>query len=425
MGEFIYTNLNLQVFAGEPADLNIQTSDKAEIAPEFKTYYAKQMLENARPNMVHSQFAEKKPIPAHGGKTIEMRRILPFKKALTPLKEAVTPKGGDFQIEATTATVNQYGTYVTISDIVQTTALDPLLTEISKEQGVQAGLTLDTLTRDELHGGLNVLYANHVDPSTGVETIITERQQLDENCRISNESLIDAAAILKAANVSPINGSYVGIVHPYTEAELLKNKDFISVIVYGRPEDMYDGEIGKMAGIRFIRASEAKIFVGDNLTETLRSLTVKSASTGTTVSVNEAITDVEATALAGRDISIGSKVYSIVSAVAGAVGAAKMTLDQAATVAIGDAIIPGEGGKNGSAVFSTLVLGAKGYAETNIDGLTLKFIIKDLGEGNDPLNQWRTLGWKGTHVAKRLNEAAIIRIEHGVKGKSSQIKTPN
>ena len=38
-------------------------------------------------------------------------------------------------------------------------------------------------------------------------------------------------------------------------------------------------------------------------------------------------------------------------------------------------------------------------------------IDKQKGYGNDPLNQRGTVGWKATHVAKRLVESYMIRIE--------------
>ncbi|MBO4854649.1 MAG: N4-gp56 family major capsid protein, partial [Oscillospiraceae bacterium] len=78
MNEFIY---DLQLFA----DSNTQTT--TELTAEMKTYYGMELLENAKPQLVHNQFAAAKPLPAGGGKTVEWRKFGSFDKALTPLTE--------------------------------------------------------------------------------------------------------------------------------------------------------------------------------------------------------------------------------------------------------------------------------------------------------------------------------------------------
>ena len=70
-------------------------------------------------------------------------------------------------------------------------------------------------------------------------------------------------------------------------------------------------------------------------------------------------------------------------------------------------------GKDGAAVFSTIVLGANAYATTEIEGGGLQHIVKQLGSGQDPLNQRSSCGWKATKVAKRLVEEYMLRIESG------------
>lgn len=65
----------------------------------------------------------------------------------------------------------------------------------------------------------------------------------------------------------------------------------------------------------------------------------------------------------------------------------------------------------GLAVFSTLVLGAHAYGTTDIEGGGLQHIVKQLGYGDDPLNQRSSAGWKATKVAKRLVEEYMVRIE--------------
>ena len=79
-------NIHLQLFAG---DMNTQTT--GGLSAEMKTYYGMELLENAKPQLVHNQFAATKALPVGGGKTVEWRKFGSFDKALTPLTEGVTP----------------------------------------------------------------------------------------------------------------------------------------------------------------------------------------------------------------------------------------------------------------------------------------------------------------------------------------------
>ena len=65
----------------------------------MKTYYGMELLESAKPQLVHNQFAATKPLPVGGGKTVEWRKFGSFDKALTPLTEGVTPDGSGISVE--------------------------------------------------------------------------------------------------------------------------------------------------------------------------------------------------------------------------------------------------------------------------------------------------------------------------------------
>ena len=66
---------------------------------------------------------------------------------------------------------------------------------------------------------------------------------------------------------------------------------------------------------------------------------------------------------------------------------------------------------SGLAVFGTLVLGAHAYATTELEGGGLQHIVKQLGYGDDPLNQRASVGWKAVKTAERLSEQYMVRIE--------------
>lgn len=159
-----------------------------------------------------------------------------------------------------------------------------------------------------------------------------------------------------------------------------------------------------------------------------------SNNTGTTVSfgassaykitVSDTLDDTRAKALVGEHIQLKDASDSSLETlkVKGVHVSTKAIFLEAAptnTPASGDFLFPSGGGAEGISVFSTLVLGAHAYAITELEGGGLTHIVKQLGYGDDPLNQRSSVGWKATRCAKRLVEQYMVRIE------SSSSYSPN
>lgn len=301
-----------------------------DLSGEMKTFYSDYLIDMAEPLLVHDQFGQKHPIPKNGGKTIEFRKYDPLPKATTALTEGVTPEGQKLNMGVITATVAQYGGFIELSDMLLLSAIDNNLVQATKLLGSQAGRTLDTVIREELCGGTNVIYAPK--QANGQATEVTSRTQLDKTAVLTPELFFKAAAQLSAMNADYIDDSYVAIIHPYAAYDLMRNSEWIDVHKYADPKAIYDGEIGKLGSVRFVSSTEAKIWKDDTC-------------------------------------------------------------------------------PSGLAVFATLVLGAHAYGDTMIEGGGLEHIVKQLGYGEDPLNQRSACGWKATKAAKRLVEEYMVRIE--------------
>lgn len=306
------------------ANANTNVTTDASLSNEMKTYYDDTLIDMAGPELVHDQFADKRPIPKNGGKTIEFRKYDNLKPATTPLTEGVTPDGNKLSMDIITATVEQYGDYVTLSDMLILTAIDNNIVQATKKLGNQAGLTLDCVTRDVLCGGTSVFYPDG----------ITSRSALTADSKITIELLFDVAALLKTMHAPKIDGCYIAIVHPYVAADIMKIDGWMDISKYKHPEQIFEGEIGKIAGFRFAESSNAKVW--------------KSAE---------------------------------------------------------------DNCPDGLGVFSTVFLGGGAYATTEVTGGGLQTIIKQLGSGDDPLNQRATVGWKATKVSERLVEQYMVRVE--------------
>lgn len=252
--------LNLRRFDNEgiaPQTLNVQTTlmnGKSpyinDLSPEMKTFYDKALLKFAKPNLVHDQFAQKRNIPKNGGKTIEFRRYSQLPKALLPLIEGVTPTGQNLNVTTVSATVEQYGGYITLSDVLLLTAIDNNLMEAIELLGDQAGRTLDTITREVLCSGTNVIYAGGALGRTAITTAN----------KLSVDDIKKAVRELKVGLAKKINGYYVAIVHPDCVYDLENDDEWINASQYAGSTQIFEGEIGKLYGVRFVESTEAKIW---------------------------------------------------------------------------------------------------------------------------------------------------------------------
>ena len=248
--------INLQLFAN-----TVQTTLLDGLSAEMKTFYDMTLIDEAQSNLVHDQFGQKRPIPKNGGKTIEFRKFAPLAKALTPITEGVTPDGKSLEVSTITAEVAQYGDYITQSDVLELTSLDNTILEATKLLGRQAGVTLDTIVRDVLHGGTNVTYCPKV-AADGSETAVTSRTGLDNTCQLTVKVVQKVVAKLRAQNAPTIGGKYVAIIHPYVAYDLMRDPEWIDAHKYANPTNLYEGEIGEIAGVRFVQTTEAKIYEG-------------------------------------------------------------------------------------------------------------------------------------------------------------------
>ena len=146
--------------------------------------------------------------------------------------------------------------------MLELTAIDNVLLETTRLLGDQAGLTMDTIVRDILCAGTNVMYAPKINASTGAETPVNSRANLDATAVLTVDLVQQVVARLRAFNTPRINGSYVAIIHPYAEYDIMRDPEWIDPHKYKDTTNLYEGEIGMISGVRFVESTEAKIWRG-------------------------------------------------------------------------------------------------------------------------------------------------------------------
>lgn len=233
--------------------MTTQTTLLAGLAPSMQTYYDKKLLARLLPAFVHTQFGQKRPIPKNGGKTVDFRKMSGLSAATTPLTEGVTPSGNAITMTNITASISQYGDFVEYSDLVDMTAIDPILDELADVLGEQAANTLDQIVRDILVAGTSVQYAagraSRVTVAAGDNMTVAEIRK--------------AVRTLKRNNAKPLEGGdFVAIVEPGATYDLQSDTKWEAASQYAGSKQIFSGEIGRLYGVRFVETSNAKKFTG-------------------------------------------------------------------------------------------------------------------------------------------------------------------
>ena len=237
------------------------------LAPEMKTFYDTELLENARIELFYAQFAKRQPLPANHKGTVEWRKWNTFERA-GKLQEGVIPSGQKFGVTAITGSIDQYGTYTAITDKLELRAYDDVILGATEEMGASAAETQEALIRDALLVNTNVLYCDNITLATGAKvgtpTAPNEMEATAETMSVLTPAMVNkAVTIMKKNRVPRINGVYYAVVHPSVAHDLRQSEGWIEAHKYAAPEELFNGEIGELHGVRFIEDVFAPVLGGE------------------------------------------------------------------------------------------------------------------------------------------------------------------
>lgn len=398
-------------------NLNLTTSQG--VAPAVVEYYERTLLENARPEMVHSRDAQKRPLPMNNGKLVHFRRMTPFAASTQPLSEGVTPAGQELLQTSLTAMVKPYGRHVELTDEMNFYLLDNMHREVAQLLSDQAALSLDTICRDALCAGLNVQYAGGK----------ADRTALTAADKLTAAEVKKAVRTLIRNNCKPFpDGFYHAVIHPDAVFDLTDDPLWIDVARYQDKQKVERYELGCLNKVKFFESTNAKVFTAESaLCTGVTQLTLTAVDAAARcITVSESLTPDQARALSGKAVTVrhtvsGSSVDTpmCIERVEGKkVYFRWMPASVTAwTAANGTKIVPAGGGKDGMPVFATLIYGQNAYGDIELggNGKNVKIIINPPGSAGaaDPLEQRGTVAWKVQGFTSLiLQDAFIVRVEH-------------
>lgn len=223
-----------------------------QLSAEDKTFYERTLLQRLLPSLMFYNDAEKKKLPKNSGTTMNFRKFDSLTAPSSSLTEGVTPDGNNLTVSTITAKIAQEGDFVQITDLIQMTGIDPVLTETSELLGEEAGLVVDTRIQTAISKGTNVYFAGGATTRAGLESATTKNLTGDDIKKLVRK--------LKNANAKRFSdGFYHMIVDPDIAYDLMSDSAWVDVSKYARPEQMVKGELGKMHGMKFYETTNLNV----------------------------------------------------------------------------------------------------------------------------------------------------------------------
>lgn len=385
--------------------------------PTIKEFYDTELLENARYEAYYSQFAKKVSLPANNGRRVEFRKWNTF-PAAKKLQEGVIPQGEKFGMTSLYGEIFQFGLYTAITDILQLHGYDPIITGATQEMGASLNESQERLIRDALYAGTNVFYCPNVNytvaenapvfgATESTPTSLETMKATDSVCSVLTPAIVNRVVTqLKKDRVPRIKGDYVAVIHPSVSEDLRNCNGWVEAHKYASPEEIYNGEIGKLHGCRFIENPFAPVIKGGNLAGSTRNLAVNGAISGSSTAITFDGGTVAVDALKDMYINVGGQRRKVVSNTATVI-----TVDEAVSGILDNAVISPDGNATGGAVYATYFFGADSFGIIDPDGGGAEMIIKSKKEVGGPLEQFSTIGYKfETNGATILYQERIVRV---------------
>lgn len=282
-----YTNedafvLDLQLFAdaGDVVNatggyVNAYTGAREEFAgdydlsPTMKQYYHKALLEHNKSRRVYHQLGSVEVLPSGNGKIVEWRKMRKMED-VRQLQEAVIPKGRKLGMTSITVEIAQYGDFYSISDVLDTHALDPILDKTNTSLAHAAGDTYEKLIRNELMTCTNVLYAEVVADDGTIESKPQTREELmtalkaGKNASLTPRTINRAVTVLKKADAPTYDGrNYICTLGPSNTFDLRQSPEWIDYHKYSSATELFTGEVGMLHGVRFLESNFSPIYRPD------------------------------------------------------------------------------------------------------------------------------------------------------------------
>jgi N4-gp56 family major capsid protein len=218
----------------------------------MQIFYDRNFLDRAKIELRHDFGAQVRNVPMNSGKTVYFTRFTPLAVVTTALSEAANPTAVDMTASTISATLADYGAYVTVGSLYSMTSIEEGLSEHVSVIGQQAGESIDQLIRAELVSGATNLVASTGQASAG-STSITAVHTTDV---LTGLQIRIAVRQLKKNKAQKFEGGlYRGIIGPDTAMDLMGNSEWLDAHRYTTSDAIERGVVGKLHGCEFVESN--------------------------------------------------------------------------------------------------------------------------------------------------------------------------
>lgn len=236
------------------------TTTTTQVNSAESVMYDRLLLERAKPFLQHLLFGQRRNIMAKSSNTIKYRRYTNLSVATTPLAEGQAPTGSQLAKTDLTAVLSQYGDFIEITDVVDLTVEDAVMTEAVELLGQQMGETIDAVVRDTLSSTASATNASN-GSNGGTPTEITAADVATIVKTLMNNSARMISRIIPAGGgegTVPIAPSYFMMSHTAITDDLRNMAGWVDVQSYGQLGPIVEGEYGSINRVRVLVSPNGK-----------------------------------------------------------------------------------------------------------------------------------------------------------------------
>ncbi|QTO49463.1 N4-gp56 family major capsid protein [Burkholderia latens] len=439
------------------------TNQSSSFTADVEAYIQEEVEPLARRQLVAYQFGKPLKLDTNRGTTYTASRYQRLPLPYAPLQEGVAPPGEAMTLQQVSATAQQWGDRVIITDVANLTIKHPLFQQACELVSLQMPETLERNTLNTLLSAPQVNYAggaanraaltaaNVMSPHESSRLFASmsaygvPRFNGDER----EDMMIEAGAYRDPSQTPRTKQHYVALISPFSAQDMRENSSVQQAWAYSDVNRLYNNELGDFGGIRFCETNMMPYWTGAAAINGSASTSGGQLATGTyyiQVTAAPALTSVEQTiyqvsssiSVTGPTGSISVTLPSFPNYVfnvyigttnspanlATAIGngvpvtgvlagqATQLQPNQTVTLTgVGVSQVPPAAPATGVSVFPVIFIGNHSYGQVLLENPEFHYLTG--ADKSDPLNQTRVVSWKVFYGSILLNTAFLARVECG------------
>ena len=434
------------------------TNSAGSFTSDVENYIQDEVEPLARRQLVAYQFGRPLKLDTNRGTTYTASRYERLPLPFAQLQEGVAPAGSAMTLAQVSATAQQWGDRVIITDVANLTIKHPLFQQAIQLVSLQLPETLERNTMNTLVSATQLNYANG--RASRAALVATDVMTPHEGNRIvgsmldygvprfmgdEREDMMIEADSYRGDKSPAVMEHYVTLIHPLAAQDMRESALVANAWSHNDINRLYNNELGPWGGARYVESNMIPYWIGVAAVNGTASASGGSLATGTyyiqvtgapaQTSVERRIYQVSASlSVTGPNGSISVTIPTLANYVfsvyigtttsptnlgLSASGPSSGALaGQATQLASGSAVVitgtgasqtPPAAPATGVYVFPTIFIGNHAYGQVLLENPEFHYLTG--ADKSDPLNQTRVVSWKVFYGSIILNQSFMARVE--------------